>query len=137
MTLRRAFLPIAAVALAAFAAAQPAAAHPLDQAVRPLEQASRGGASVHAGVVVPIGPAHRPPGPVAVPGHRHGHYEIRVERYWIPEEIVAYDAFGHPVVRPGYWAEREVRVWVPHPPRHRVIHRRAPRGYVAVGIHTR
>ena len=136
MTFRRALLPVATFALAALAWATPASASPLARAARPVGHAVHGGAAVHAEVIVPV---RRGPRTVVVPGRRHGHYEVRMERYWVREEIVAYDMFGHPVVRPGYWAEREVRVWVPHRRRGRVVHRpipprRGPHGHVAVGI---
>ena len=136
MIFRRALLPVATFALAAMAWAAPASADPVARGARPVGHTFHGGTAVHAEVVVPV---RRGPRAVVVPGRRHGHYEVRLERFWIPEEIVAYDVFGHPVVRPGYWAEREVRVWVPHRRRGRVMRRPAPRrpgpyGHVAVGI---
>ena len=131
MIFRQALIPVAAFALAALAWASPAAASPLTRVARPIDGARHAGGAVRAEVVVPV---RTGPRTVVVPGRRHGHYEVRVERYWIPEEIVAYDAFGHPVVRPGYWAEREVQVWVPHPRRARVIHRAPPRGHFTVGF---
>ena len=135
MILSRVLLPAAAFALAALAWAAPASASPLGRAVRPVKHAAHQGVSVHAGVVVPVRPAPRR---VVVPPRRRGHYEIRIERIWVPDEIVGQDCCGHPIVRPGYWTEQEVRVWVPHRRRghiHRHPRRGPPRrGHVAVGV---
>ena len=137
MNIRNVLIPVAALAVAAVAWATPAAASPLGHGIRPVRQATVAGPAFRAEVVVPVDRGLRGPRRVAAPGRRAGHYEVRMERYWVGEEIVAYDMYGHPVVRPGYWAEREVRVWVPHRRPVRVVHRPAPRGYIAVGFGTR
>lgn len=135
MTLQRALLPVAAITLVALAWAAPASASPLRHATRPVADAVHQGVGIHAGVVLPVHPAPRR---VAPPPRRRGHYEVRMERFWVSEEIVAYDVFGHPVVRPGYWAEREVEVWVPHRRRGRAVRRHHPRGgHVGFGVHIR
>ena len=67
------------------------------------------------GVVQPLPP---PPPPrvrtVVVRPPPRGHYETRIQRSWVEGELVGYDLYGYPVYAPGYWVEREIRVWVPH-----------------------
>lgn len=104
-------------------------------------------ASVHAGRVhVGFGigvtaPVHAPRRTVVVAPPPRGHYEIRIERVWVPGEFVGYDAYGYPVHTRGYWTERRVRVWVPHRGRirhaRRVIHPVAPAPVTHVGFGVR
>jgi len=48
---------------------------------------------------------------------RRGHYENRVERYWVDgywSRLVYPDGRLIEQWNPGYWAERNVQVWVSH-----------------------